>query len=61
MKIISSKNAPRDVTKMLHLIKLSKYFLLISGRFFGHFNPKINVKLILNIAQLILSLVKLNT
>ena len=40
MKIIFSKSAPRDVAKMLHLIKQSKYFLLISGRFFGHFNPK---------------------
>ena len=40
MKIIFSKNAPRDVAKMLYLIKQSKYFLLISGRFFGHFYPK---------------------
>ena len=61
MKIIFSKNAPRDVAKMLYLIKLSKYFLLISSRFFGHFNQKINVKLILNIAQLIFNLVKFNT
>ena len=38
MKIIFSKSAPRDVAKMLHLIKHSKYFLLISGRLFGHFN-----------------------
>ena len=61
MKIIFSKSAPRDVAKMLHLIKHSKYFLLISGRFFVHFNAKINVKLILNIAQLIFSFVKFNT
>ena len=40
MKIVFSKIEPRDVAKMLHLIKQSKYFLLISGRFFGHFNPK---------------------
>ena len=50
MQIIFSKNAPRDVAKMLHIIKQSKYFFLISGRFFGDFNPIINVKLILNIA-----------
>ena len=30
----------RDVAKMLHPIKQPKYFLLISGRFFGHFNQK---------------------
>ena len=40
MKIIFSKSAPRDVAKMLHLLKQSKYFLLISGRFFGRFNAK---------------------
>ena len=40
MKIIFSKNAPKGVTIMLHLIKQSKYFLLISGRFFGNFNLK---------------------
>ena len=40
MKIIYSKNEPRDVAKMLHLKKQLKYFLLISGHFFGHFNLK---------------------
>ena len=40
MKINFSKNAPRDEAKMLDLIKQSKYFSLISGRFFGHINPK---------------------
>ena len=37
MKIVFSKNEPRDEAKMLHLTKQLKYF---SGRFFGHFNPK---------------------
>ena len=40
MKIIFSKNRLRDLAKMLHLIKQSKYFLLIYGRFFDHFYPK---------------------
>ena len=31
MKILFSKNAPKDVAKMLDLIKQSKYFLLISS------------------------------
>ena len=48
MKTIFSKSAPRDIAKMIHLIKQNlikhyktfKIFLLISGRFFGHFNAK---------------------
>ena len=40
MKILFSKNVPKDVAKMLHLMKQSKLLLLISGRFFVYFNPK---------------------
>ena len=39
MKIIFSKNASRGVAK-IHFKLQSKYFLLISDRFFGHFNQK---------------------